>query len=88
MTAPIRYPIRTRILHWLTAALVFSALFIGFVMVNSLGSYASLRLVHMTLGVLILVIVVVAPPTGSPTACRNFPTLSAGWNTSSWWVPS
>ena len=48
MTAPIRYPIRTRILHWLTAALVFSALFIGFVMVNSLGSYASLRLVHMT----------------------------------------
>ena len=59
MTAPIRYPIRTRILHWLTAALVFSALFIGFVMVNSLGSYASLRLVHMTLGVLILVIVVV-----------------------------
>ena len=59
MTAPIRYPIRTRILHWLTAALVFSALFIGFVMVNSLGSYASLRPVHMTLGVLILVIVVV-----------------------------
>jgi cytochrome b561 len=59
MTAPIRYPIRTRILHWLTAVLVFSALFIGFVMVNSLGSYASLRLVHMTLGVLILVIVVV-----------------------------
>ena len=38
---------------------VESALFIGFVMVNSLGSYASLRLVHMTLGVLILVIVVV-----------------------------
>jgi cytochrome b561 len=59
MTAPIRYPIRTRILHWLTAVLVFSALFIGFVMVNSLGSYASLRPVHMTLGVLILVIVVV-----------------------------
>jgi cytochrome b561 len=58
-TAPIRYPIRTRILHWLTAVLVFSALFIGFVMVNSLGSYASLRPVHMTLGVLILVIVVV-----------------------------
>ena len=50
---------RTRILHWLTAVLVFSTLFIGFVMVNSTGSYASLRAVHMTLGVLILVIVVV-----------------------------
>src|SRR5215475_13462701 len=59
MTAPARYPVRTRILHWLTAVLVFSALFIGFVMVNSLGSYASLRSVHMTLGVLILVIVAV-----------------------------
>ena len=59
MTAPARYPVRTRILHWLTAVLVFSALFIGFVMVNSLGSYASLRVVHMTLGVVVLAIVVV-----------------------------
>lgn len=59
MTAPVRYPLRTRILHWLTAVLIFSTLLIGFVMVNSIGSYASLRTVHMTLGVLILVIVVV-----------------------------
>ncbi len=59
MTAPARYPVRTRILHWLTAVLVFSALFIGFVMVTSLGSYASLRVVHMTLGVVVLAIVVV-----------------------------
>src|SRR4029077_12089537 len=59
MTAPARYPVRTRILHWLTAVLVISALFIGFVMVNSLGSYASQRIVYMTLGVLILVMVVV-----------------------------
>jgi cytochrome b561 len=58
VTAPARYPVRTRILHWLTALLVFSTLFIGFVMVNSIGSYTSLRGVHMTLGVLILVIVV------------------------------
>jgi cytochrome b561 len=49
---------RTRILHWLTAVLIFSALIIGFVMVNSIGSYSSLVLVHMTLGVLILSIVV------------------------------
>jgi cytochrome b561 len=60
VTEPVsRYPIRTRILHWLTAVLVFTALFVGFVMVNSVGSYSSLVLVHMTLGVLILSIVVV-----------------------------
>src|SRR6478609_7955671 len=59
MTAPARYPVRTRILHWLTAVLVFSALFVGFVMVNSLGGYGALVAVHMTLGVLILAIVVV-----------------------------
>jgi cytochrome b561 len=59
VTDNARYPIRTRILHWLTAALVFSALFVGFVMVNSLGSYGALVGVHMTLGVLILLVVVV-----------------------------
>jgi cytochrome b561 len=58
MTAPGRYPLRTRILHWLTAVLIFSTLLIGFVMVKSIGSYASLRAVHMTLGVLILAIAV------------------------------
>ncbi len=59
MTAPARYPVRTRILHWLTAALVFSTLFIGFVMVNSIGSYAALRAIHMSLGALVLAVVVV-----------------------------
>ena len=54
-----RYPVRTRILHWLTAILVFSTLLVGFVLVNSLGSYAALSAFHMTLGVPILVIVVV-----------------------------
>ena len=54
-----RYPLRTRLLHWLTALLVFAMLFIGFVMVNSLNSYAVLRSIHMTLGVTVLVIVVV-----------------------------
>jgi cytochrome b561 len=49
VSAPARYPLRTRILHWLTAVLIFSTLLIGFVMVNSIGSYASLRTIHMTL---------------------------------------
>jgi cytochrome b561 len=51
--------VRTRILHWLTAVLIFSALLIGFVMVNSIDFYASLVRAHMTLGVLILSVVVV-----------------------------
>jgi len=58
VSAPARYPLRTRILHWLTAVLIFSTLLIGFVMVNSIGSYASLRTIHMTLGVLIPAVVV------------------------------
>jgi cytochrome b561 len=52
------YPVRTRILHWLTAALVVSALFIGFTMVNTIDSYASLVDAHMTLGVVILAVVI------------------------------
>ena len=56
---PGRYTRLTRILHWLTAALVFSALFIGFVMVNSVSRYAGLVMLHKTLGVTILVVVLV-----------------------------
>jgi len=55
----LRYPVRTRILHWLSAVLIFSGLFVGFVMVNSIGSYRTLVGLHMTLGVTILTIVVV-----------------------------
>jgi cytochrome b561 len=54
----VRYPLRTRILHWLTAVAVFSTLLIGFTMVNSIGSYTTLVATHMTLGVTILVIAV------------------------------
>ncbi len=56
---PAHFPVRTRILHWLNAILIFAALLVGFVMVNSLGSYAALVSVHMTLGAAILALVVV-----------------------------
>lgn len=56
MTISERYPLRTRIFHWLTAALMFTTLLVGFVMVNSLSSYAALVSVHMTLGITILAI--------------------------------
>jgi cytochrome b561 len=59
MTEPNRFTWPSRVLHWLTAALVFTALFVGFVMVNSVASYAELIVVHKTLGVLILLVMVV-----------------------------
>jgi cytochrome b561 len=54
-----RYTALTRVLHWLTAILVFTMLMIGFVMVNSLEDYARLVMVHKSLGVVILVVVLV-----------------------------
>jgi cytochrome b561 len=59
MTEPNRFTWPSRVLHWLTAALVFTALFVGFVMVDSVGSYAQLIVVHKTLGVLILLVMLV-----------------------------
>jgi cytochrome b561 len=56
---PGRYTALTRVLHWLTAVLVFCALSIGFVMVNSVHDYATLIMIHRTLGVTILVVVLV-----------------------------
>ena len=53
-----RFPIRTRVLHWLTAVAVFAALLIGFTMTNEIGSHGALVAVHMTLGISILVIVI------------------------------
>jgi cytochrome b561 len=56
---PSRYTRLTRVLHWVTAVLVFCALFIGFVMVNSVSRYAGLVVLHKTLGVTILVVMLV-----------------------------
>lgn len=73
-----KFTAASRILHWLTAILIFAALFIGFVMVNSTASYVTLRLVHMTVGVTILAVVIVRvvnrlthrPPALPPTVGR------------------
>ncbi len=78
MTEPNQFTRLSRTLHWLTAALVFSALFVGFVMVNSVGSYAQLMVVHKTLGALVLMVMVVRvinrlrqhPPAWPPTIGR------------------
>jgi cytochrome b561 len=57
MTA--RFPVRSRLLHWLTAVFVFAGLLIGFAMVNSIGSYAALLAAHMTIGVTVLLIAII-----------------------------
>jgi cytochrome b561 len=75
MTELKQFTVLSRVLHWLTAVLVFSALFVGFVMVNSVGSYAQLIVVHKTLGALVLLVMVVRvinrarhhPPAWPPT---------------------
>jgi cytochrome b561 len=59
VSEPGRFSGLSRILHWLTAALVFTALFVGFVMVNSTASYATLLMLHKTLGATILLVMVV-----------------------------
>jgi cytochrome b561 len=76
--APKKFTALSRILHWLTAILLFSALFIGFVMVNSLGSYTTLVVVHKTIGILVLTVLMVRiinrwthhPPAWPPTIGR------------------
>jgi cytochrome b561 len=75
MTELKQFTVLSRVLHWLTAVLVFAALFVGFVMVNSVASYAQLIVVHRTLGALVLLVMVVRvinrarhhPPAWPPT---------------------
>jgi cytochrome b561 len=71
-----------RILHWLTAAMVLSMLFIGVTMVASLADYHRLVSIHRPLGILILIVVIIRfvnrklsklppfPPTMSPQERR------------------
>jgi cytochrome b561 len=56
---PAQFTRLSRILHWLTAVLIFTALLVGFTMVSTIGDYATLLAVHKTLGAVILVVVIV-----------------------------
>jgi cytochrome b561 len=68
----------SRTFHWLTAILIFAALLIGFTMVNWLAGYATLRVIHMSIGALVLLVVVLRivnrlrhhPPAWPPTIGR------------------
>lgn len=56
---PSQFTALSRILHWLTAILVFSTLLIGFAMVSSVSDYATLLKIHKTLGVVILTVAII-----------------------------
>lgn len=58
-TAPTRFALPSRILHWLMAPMVIAQLFIGVTMIASLSYYPLLLAIHRPLGVLILVFAVV-----------------------------
>jgi cytochrome b561 len=78
VTPPQKFTALSRMFHWLTAILVFAALLIGFTMVNWLAGYATLRVIHMSIGALILLVVVLRivnrfrhhPPAWPPTVGR------------------
>lgn len=58
MTAK-RFPVLSRLLHWLMAAMILAMLFIGIGMVASLGNYHWLVSIHRPLGVAILILVAI-----------------------------
>jgi cytochrome b561 len=53
-----RYSLSIRVLHWLTAVLVFAALIIGFALANALADYAALLMLHKIIGGLILIVII------------------------------
>ena len=54
-----QFAVRSRILHWLMAALLLAMLFIGVSMVTSLASYHRLLAIHRPLGIAILLLAIV-----------------------------
>ena len=58
-TAPTRFALPSRILHWLMAPMVIAQLLIGVTMIASLTYYPLLLAIHRPLGVLILIFAVV-----------------------------
>lgn len=58
MSTP-RFPLLSRLLHWLMAAMILAMLFIGIGMVSSLADYHWLLSIHRPLGIAILALVAV-----------------------------
>jgi cytochrome b561 len=58
-TAPARFALPSRILHWLMVPMVIAQLLIGVIMIASLSYYPLLLAIHRPLGLLILAFAVV-----------------------------
>jgi cytochrome b561 len=79
---PSRFPLLSRLLHWLMAAMILTMLFIGVSMVASLGDYHRLVAIHRPLGMAVFVLALIRlfnrwvtklppfPPTMSPIERR------------------
>jgi cytochrome b561 len=74
-----RFPLLSRILHWVMAVLILTMLFIGIAMVASLSDYHRLVAIHKPLGILILVLVAIRlinrllnPPPPLPATMPGF----------------
>jgi cytochrome b561 len=58
MSQQVRFPVISRLLHWLMAVMVIAMLFIGIGMVASVSRYALLVSIHRPLGIAILTLVI------------------------------
>jgi cytochrome b561 len=68
-----RFPVLSRMLHWLMAAMILSMLFIGIGMMASLADYHWLVSIHRPLGILILVLVAIRLVNPAPPQPRGMP---------------
>ena len=59
ITAPVRFALPSRVLHWLMAPMVVVQLLLGVAMIASLSYYPLLLAIHRPLGLLILIFAVV-----------------------------
>jgi cytochrome b561 len=56
---PQQFALRSRILHWLMAAMILTMLFIGVTMVASVSNYHRLLAIHRPLGILVLILAII-----------------------------
>jgi cytochrome b561 len=74
-----RYSPSVRVLHWLTAALVFTALIVGFALANALAERTVLLAVHKIVGASILVITFVRIANRVRHRAPAVPSTVGGW---------
>jgi cytochrome b561 len=81
MSAPIpqsQFALRSRLLHWLMAAMILTMLFIGISMVASLANYHRLVAIHRPLGIAVLILAIIRLINRKFTTLPPFPpTMSA-----------